>query len=82
MLTEATALPPQDGIGGHDDQSLPPAGPNSGQADPQEAIRRAKPGPGHRPLVYGELLAQSQVLEGELAVAADEEGQESKQVKE
>jgi hypothetical protein len=35
---------------------------------------------GRRSLVDGELLAQGQVLEGELAVAADEEGQESKQV--
>jgi hypothetical protein len=31
-------------------------------------------------LVHGELLAQGEVLEGELAVAAAEEGEETKQV--
>jgi hypothetical protein len=31
-------------------------------------------------LVDGELLAQGQVLEGELVVAAEEEGEESEQV--
>ena len=40
-----------------------------------------EPRPGRRSLVDGELLAQGQVLEGELAVAADEEGKESEQVK-
>jgi hypothetical protein len=38
--------------------------------------------PGRRSLVDGELLAQGQVLEGELAVAADEEGEEPEQVEE
>jgi hypothetical protein len=37
-------------------------------------------GPDHRPLVDGELLLQGQVLEGELAVAAEEEGEYPKQV--
>ena len=80
VLAEASALPSQDGVGRHDDESLPPAGPDSGQPDPEEAIDRAEPRPGHRSLVDGELLAQGQVLEGELAVAADEEGEEPKQV--
>jgi len=53
---------------------VPPAGPDSGQSDPEEAIRRAKLGPGRRPLVHGELLAQSEVLKSELTVAADEKG--------
>ena len=80
VLAEATPLPSQDGVRRHDDQSLPPAGPDSGQPDPQEAIHRAQSGPGHRSLVDGELLAQGQVLEGELAVAAEEEREEPKQV--
>ena len=80
VLAEATPLPPQDGVGSHDHEGLPPAGPDSGQPDPEEAIRRAESGPGHRSLVDGELLAQGQVLEGELAVAAEEEGEEPKQV--
>jgi hypothetical protein len=80
VLTEATVLPPQDSVGRHDDQSLPPAGPDSGQPHPQEAICPAQPGPGYRSLVHGELVTQGEVLEGELAVAAAEEGEESQQV--
>jgi hypothetical protein len=80
ILAEAAALPPQDGVGRNDDESLPPARPHSRQRDPQEAVRRTKLGPGHRSLVDGELLAQGQVLEGELAVAAEEEGEEAEQV--
>jgi len=56
------------------------AGPDSGQADPEQTILRMEPRPGRRSLVDGELLAQGQVLEGELAVAADEEGEEPEQV--
>jgi hypothetical protein len=37
---------------------------------------------GGRALVDGELLAQGQVLEGELAMAAEEEGEKPKQVEE
>ena len=46
----------------------------------EEAIRRAKLGPRLRPPVHGELVAQGAVLEGELAMAAAEEREESKQV--
>jgi hypothetical protein len=80
VLTEATTLPPQDSVGRHDDEGLPPAGPDSGQPDPQEAISRAQLRPGHRSPVHGRLLAKGQVFQGELTVAADEERQESKQV--
>jgi hypothetical protein len=80
VLTEAAALPPQDRVGRHDDQSLLPAGPDSGQPHPQEAIHRAQSGARHRSFVHGELLAQGQVLEGELAGAAAEEGEKTKQV--
>jgi hypothetical protein len=58
------------------EQSLPPAGPDFGQPDPQQAVGRAQPRPGRRSLVDGELLAQGQVLEGELTRAADEKGEE------
>ena len=80
VLAEAAPLPPQDGVGGHDHEGLPPPGPDSGQPDPEEAISRAQSGPGRRSLVHGELLAQGEVLEGELAVAAAEEREEAKQV--
>jgi hypothetical protein len=58
---------------------LPPPGPDSRQPDPQDAISSAQSRPGHRSLVDGELVAQGQVLKGKLAVAAEQEGQESKQ---
>jgi hypothetical protein len=80
VLAEASALPSQHGVGRHDNESLPPAGPDSGQPDPQQAIGRAQPRPGRYSLVDGELLAQGQVLEGELTMAADEEREEPKQV--
>ena len=65
---------------GHDHERLPPPGPDPGQPDPQEAIGRAQPRPGRRSLVHGELVAQGEVLEGELTMAAAEEGEEPKQV--
>src|SRR5207253_401470 len=74
------ALPPQNGSRGYDHEGLPPPGPDPGQPDPEEAIHRAKLGPRLRPPVHGELVAQGQVLEGELAVAAAEEREKSKQV--
>ena len=80
VLAEASALPSQDGVGRHDDQSPPPAGPDSGQPDPHQTVQRTELRPGYRSLVDDELLAQGQVLEGELAVAADEAGEEPEQV--
>jgi hypothetical protein len=80
VLAKATTLPPQDGVGRHDDESLSPADPDSGQADPQQAISRAQLRPGHRSLVHGKLLAEGEVLEGELTMAAEEEGEDPKQV--
>ena len=76
VLAEAAGLRSQDGVRRDDDQRLPPAGPDSGQAGPQEAISRAESRSGHRSLIDGELLAQSQVLERDLAMTADEEGKE------
>jgi hypothetical protein len=61
---------------GHDDQRLPPGGPDSGQAGPEQTVGRAELGAGRESLVDGKLLAQGQVLEGELAEAADEKGEE------
>jgi hypothetical protein len=54
--------------------------PDSGQPDPQQAIGRAQPRPGRHSLVDGELLAQGQVLEGDLTMVADEKREEPKQV--
>jgi hypothetical protein len=80
VLAEATPLPPQNGVGSHDQEGLPPPGPEPGQPDPEQAVGGTKLGPGRRSPVHGKLVAQCQVLEGELAVAADEEGEEPKQV--
>jgi hypothetical protein len=80
VLAEAATLPTQDGVGGHDHEGLPPPGPDPRQPDPEETISRAKLGPRHRSPVHGELLAQGEVLEGELPVAAEEEREESKHV--
>ena len=47
---------------------------------PVQILARAALWAGQRSLVDGELLAQGQVLESELAVAAEEEGKEPQQV--
>jgi hypothetical protein len=73
-------LPSQDSVGRHDDERLPPAGPDSGQPGPPQAIGHAQLRPGHRSPVHGKLLAKGEVLQGELAVAAEEEGHETEQV--
>ena len=80
VLAEAAPLPSEDGIRSHDSQRPPPPGPDSGQGGPEQAVSRAELWAGQRSLVDGELLAQGQVLESELAVAADEEGKEPQQV--
>jgi hypothetical protein len=46
-------------------------------SDPKEPVATAQPRAGHRPPVHGELLAQGEVLEGKLPVAAAEEREES-----
>src|SRR6059036_111293 len=79
VLAEAAPLPPQDGVGRHDDESLPPARPHPRQRAPEEAVAPAHLRPSHRPLVDGELVAQGQVLQGDMAVSAAEEGKQSKQ---
>jgi hypothetical protein len=38
VRAEATPLPVQDGVRGHDHEGLSPPGPDSGQPDPEEAI--------------------------------------------
>ncbi len=73
VLTETAPLPPQNGVGGNDHERLPLPSPDPGPRHPEEPISRAQLGPGHRLLVHGELLAQREVLKGEVAVAAAEE---------
>ena len=80
MLAETAPLPPEDSLGGHDHEGLPPPGPDSGQPDPEQAIRPAQPRSRDRSLVHGELLAQGEVLQSKLAVAAAEKREESEAV--
>jgi len=80
VLTETAPPPPQNGVGSNDHKRLSPPGPDPGQRHPEEPIFRAEFRPGPRLLVHGELLTQGQVLEGEVAVAAEEEREETKQV--
>jgi hypothetical protein len=80
VAAKATSLPAQHGVRSHDDEGLPPGGPHFGQPDPKEPIAPVKLRPVRRPLVDGQLLPQGEVLEGELAVAAEDEGEESEQM--
>ena len=80
VFAEAAPLPSQDGVGSHDHERLSPPDPDPGQPDPEKTIRRAKPGPGRRPLVHGELLTQGKVLDRKLTVTAAEEREQAKQV--
>src|SRR5882762_8206271 len=80
VATKAASLPAQHSGGSHDDEGLPPGGPDSGQPDPKEPIAPLKLQPVRRPLVDGQLLPQGEVLQGELAVAAAQEREESEQM--
>ena len=80
VLAETASLPTQDRVGSHEHEGLPPPGPDPGQPHPEEAIRRAQPRPAARSLVHGDLVTQGEVLEGKVAVAAAEQGEETKQM--
>src|SRR5438445_4318237 len=80
VAAKAASLPAQHSGGSHDDEGLLPDGPDSGQPDPKEPIAPLKLRPVRRPLVDGQLLPQGEVLEGELAVAAAQEREESEQM--
>jgi hypothetical protein len=59
MPGEQAAVPGDDGGGFHDLHGDPPAGPDSGEQHPQQAVSLAKPKPSRRGLLkYGELVAK------------------------
>src|SRR2546426_4978180 len=72
--------PSRDRGGGRTGRSRPGRRPDSGQPDPKEPIAPLKLRPVRRALVDGQLLPQGEVLEGELAVAAAQEREESEQM--
>ena len=78
---EAPPPPPQHGVWRDDRGGVPPPSPHPGQPDPEEPLAAAELGPARRSPVYGELLAQGEVLKRELAVATAEDREKSKQVK-
>lgn len=65
---EALATPADDRCRGDDQQGVFPAGPASEQPDPQQAIPMPQVGPPDGAPQDGQLLAQGQVLQDELAV--------------
>ena len=73
-------MAPQDSAGGDDDERLLPPGPDPGQRDPEEAVRHTKLGSRRGSLVDGELVAQGEILESELPMAAAQEGEEPNEV--
>ena len=78
IVAEASPLPAQDGVGRHDHERVLPVGPHPGEPDPEEPISGAELRPSDRSSVHGQLVAQGEILEDEVAMAADEEGEESK----
>lgn len=74
-------LPTQDRLGSHEQEGLPPPGPDPGQPNPEQAACRTQPGPAERALVHCDLMTQGEVLEGKMAVPAAEDGEEPKQMK-
>jgi hypothetical protein len=79
VLPEPASLPTHDRIRSHEHERLSPPGPDPGEPNPEQAVRCAQPGPAHGSLVHGDLVIQGEVLEGELAVAAAEKGEDPKQ---
>jgi hypothetical protein len=63
-------VPAHDGLGLHDDQDFPPAGPEPGEGDPEEPARMGQARARVSILEDRELLSQSKVLEDEIATAA------------
>jgi hypothetical protein len=57
ILAEPSTLPSEHGVRSHDNQRLPPWGPDSGHGSPEQAVAPAELRAGRRSLVDGELLA-------------------------
>ena len=57
ILADRSTLPSEHGVRSHDNQRLPPWGPDSGHGSPEQAVAPAELRAGRRSLVDGELLA-------------------------
>jgi hypothetical protein len=80
VLAEAPALPSEDGIRRHDDQRPPPAGPDSGKAGPEQTVGTTELRGGTPGAYRRRAAGAGPILEGELAMATDEEGEKPEQV--
>jgi len=67
--------------GGHGDEGMPPPGPDLGERGPEETSGSVQGRSRRGALVDGGLLAEGQVFEGELAMAAEEKGEQPQHVK-
>ena len=63
MVAKPLALPGDDGVRLDEQHVLPPAGPHSGKAGPEDAVGWRDAGPPAGPLVDGELMAQGKYFE-------------------
>jgi hypothetical protein len=62
---EAFPVPSQDRSRLNDDETGPPARPQAGEPDPEDPVPSSEPGAGDGSLQDDQLMAQSQVLEGD-----------------
>ena len=62
IASEPRAVPPNNGLGLHEDEDVVPVRPDSSQKHPKATVQIRKPRPFHRTLEDGELLAQSEIL--------------------
>ena len=65
VTSEPGAMPTDDGVGLDDDEHPVPVSPDSAQDDPEASVDIRKPGPFHRPAEDGELVPESEILNGE-----------------
>jgi hypothetical protein len=64
VLAETASLPTHDGVGSHEHERLPPAGPNPGEPNPEQAICSSQPRPAERSFIHADLVTQREVLQG------------------
>ena len=71
VASEPDAVPPDHGLGLHDDEDLVPIGPDSAPQHPETAVPLREARPFHRLMEGDELLPQGQVLEGQPAAGLE-----------
>ena len=77
VVPKPSPMPADNGRGLNDMQSLSPSRPYSRYEDPEKSIGVAQPRPGISMFENGELLAQHQILEGQISPAPEHRSQRS-----